>query len=153
MIPYTMIYDRTEADVDEARRLLRKGYINLTQAEKQKWDNGLKGCFNASDLNRILGAIKAVADEIGVEMSAVKTFADGDIPREADFSDMLQRLASISGLYIYPSTPAIPSAPINTYDKINAVEKIIHDVDDVYVKVMANVTRAGELYAGEEYSL
>ena len=153
MIPYTMIYDRTETDIHEAKRLIQKGYSNLSQAEKQKWDSGLKGCFNASDMNRIMGAIKAVADEIGVTMSAVKVFVDGDIPREADYDDMLERLAEISGLYIYPTTPEIPSAPINTYGKVNAVEQIIHDVDDVYVKVMSNVTRSGELYAGEEYSL
>lgn len=60
-----LIYDRTLEDVAEVRRLLAK--LNpetgdgLTAAEQAKWDAGLKGAYNFTDLNRVEAAVKQLA--------------------------------------------------------------------------------------------
>lgn len=60
-----LIYDRTLEDVAEVRRLLAKldpeTGDGLTAAEQAKWDAGLKGAYNFTDLNRVESAVKQLA--------------------------------------------------------------------------------------------
>lgn len=60
-----LIYDRTLEDVAEVRRLLAKldpeTGDGLTAAEQAKWDAGLKGAYNFTDLNRVEAAVKSLA--------------------------------------------------------------------------------------------
>lgn len=60
-----LIYDRTPEDVAEVRRLLAKldpeTGDGLTAAEQAKWDAGLKGAYNFTDLNRVESAVKLLA--------------------------------------------------------------------------------------------
>lgn len=60
-----LIYDRTPEDVAEVRRLLAKldpeTGDGLTAAEQAKWDAGLKGAYNFTDLNRVESAVKTLA--------------------------------------------------------------------------------------------
>lgn len=60
-----LIYDRTLEDVAEVRRLLAKldpeTGDGLTTAEQAKWDAGLKGAYNFTDLNRVEAAVKTLA--------------------------------------------------------------------------------------------
>ena len=60
-----LIYDRTLEDVSEVRRLLAKldpeTGDGLTAAEQAKWDAGLKGAYNFTDLNRVEAAVKTLA--------------------------------------------------------------------------------------------
>ena len=60
-----LIYDRTLEDVAEVRRLLAKldpeTGDGLTAAEQAKWDAGLKGAYNFTDLNRVEAAVKQLA--------------------------------------------------------------------------------------------
>ena len=60
-----LIYDRTLEDVAEVRRLLAKldpeTGDGLTAAEQAKWDAGLKGAYNFTDLNRVEAAVKTLA--------------------------------------------------------------------------------------------
>jgi len=54
----TLITDRTNADVTEYMTLRAKGYFGMTTAEKALWDEGHKGAYNATDLNRVGEAIE-----------------------------------------------------------------------------------------------
>ena len=60
-----LIYDRTLEDVAEVRRLLAKldpeTGDGLTAAEQAKWDAGLKGAYNFTDLNRVEAAVKTLS--------------------------------------------------------------------------------------------
>lgn len=60
-----LVYDRTSEDVAEVRRLLAKldpeTGDGLTAAEQAKWDAGLKGAYNFTDLNRVESAVKLLA--------------------------------------------------------------------------------------------
>ena len=60
-----LIYDRTAEDVERALALSKKAEAGtLTDAEKTEWLAGMKGCYNASDLNRVEAAVKSIAAEL-----------------------------------------------------------------------------------------
>lgn len=60
-----LIYDRTAADVERALALAKKAEAGtLTDAEKTEWLAGMKGCYNAADMNRVEAAVKQLAAEL-----------------------------------------------------------------------------------------
>lgn len=60
-----LIYDRTAEDVERALALAKKAEAGtLTDAEKTEWLAGMKGSYNATDLNRVEAAVKQLAAEL-----------------------------------------------------------------------------------------
>lgn len=60
-----LIYDRTAEDVERALSLAKKAEAGtLTDAEKTEWLAGMKGCYNASDMNRVEAAVQTLAAEL-----------------------------------------------------------------------------------------
>ena len=60
-----LIYDRTAEDVERALALAKKAEAGtLTDAEKAEWLAGMKGCYNAADLNRVEAAVQTLAAEL-----------------------------------------------------------------------------------------
>ena len=57
-----MITDRSASDVLLAKNLIKKGFQNMTEAEKNSFLSGLKGAYNYSDVNRVETAIKYFVD-------------------------------------------------------------------------------------------
>ena len=57
-----LITDRSQADVSEWLTLRAKGFASMTEAEKGKWMAGMKGSYNASDLNRVTAAMSYLAN-------------------------------------------------------------------------------------------
>lgn len=58
-----LVTDRTQADVDYAQALKQLGLAGMSAAQLQEWFGGLKGTYNAADLNRVSDAMEAlVAD-------------------------------------------------------------------------------------------
>ena len=47
------VTDRTQDDVEYAKSLLKKTWKTLSESEKEEYLNGLKGCLNLADLERI----------------------------------------------------------------------------------------------------
>lgn len=61
-----LIYDRTEADATEAVRIERKLHKGetLSDAESAAWNAGMKGGYNAADMNRVESAVTTLAAEL-----------------------------------------------------------------------------------------
>ena len=60
-----LIYDRTAEDVERALALAKKAESGtLTDAEKAEWLAGMKGSYNATDLNRVEAAVQTLAAEL-----------------------------------------------------------------------------------------
>ena len=77
-----LITDRTQADVNRVRELALKGWANLTEGEKAEWNAGMKGAYNATDLNRVTQAM----DYINAELEGygyVTGYSKVTIPHEA----------------------------------------------------------------------
>ena len=54
----TLITDRTEADADRVLELSAKGWAGMTAAEREEFAAGMKGSYNATDLNRVNAAME-----------------------------------------------------------------------------------------------
>ena len=76
-----LIYDRTAEDVERALALAKKAEAGtLTNAEKAEWLAGMKGCYNAADMNRVEAAVQTLAAELNAAgyTAAVEPVLKGD---------------------------------------------------------------------------
>lgn len=150
------VYDRNILDISEAKELTEKiqttGFSSLTENEKQKWQSGLKGTLNYTDLNRIEGNSLELAQMVGVSVDAPKTnWTMTDIPTQRDFKRIRDNVQKIrSSNYVYSDTPVTPELPLNRYEKINDIEKILFDVYDMYTRNMSAIYYVGEIWDEDE---
>lgn len=122
----TPITDRTEADVDELRRLLEKGYKNFTSEEKTLWGKDHKGALNASDLNRIESNSVCLGKCLGIEINTAE-FEPAQFLYVYHFNNIisgLQKVIDEVSKYTTVSIPTMPDYPFNDYIKINLIEEI-----------------------------
>ena len=90
-----LIYDRTAEDVERALALAKKAEAGtLTDVEKTEWLAGMKGCYNAADMNRVEAAVQTLAAELNAAGYAVKVDAilkgHSGIKLELDSNDFQQ---------------------------------------------------------------
>ena len=142
----TLVTDRTEADVSRYSELRDKGWAEMTTAEKAEWVAGMKGAYNASDLNRVASAMAYLSQRFAsagysVPVSSPTDWANGDIPRKDDLDTYLDDLRRIrAALAVMDTTPEAPeSMDYLTWAKANDIEKILADVDDLLTKIAGTV--------------
>lgn len=142
----TLVTDRTEADVSRYSELRDKGWAAMTTAEKAEWVAGMKGAYNASDLNRVASAMSYLSQRFAsagysVPVSSPTDWANGNIPRKDDLDTYLDDLRRIrAALAVMDTTPAAPeSMDYLTWAKANDIEKILADVDDLLTKIAGTV--------------
>lgn len=145
------IYDRTQEDVDRVAELRRIGWDKLTESQRAEWLGGLKGCLNTSDLKRIENDIYVIAQLLEVDMQTNKDNLP-EIPDSLYFARMLDNMQILRDIgYLHGDTPEVPEHPINTYQKVNDVERILHDIYWIYNANNSCYAYCGnELYAGGE---
>lgn len=151
-----LITDRTQADVDRAAALAQKGYASMTDDEKTEWDAGLKGKYNATDLNRVGSAVNYVAGRLNTQGYSVTVapkidWTDTDSPTPAQLTTYLADVSTIrAALAVYANTPETPADMEKlTYAEANDIERILLDVDALITNMMAAWYYAGEIYSGE----
>jgi len=142
----TLVTDRTEADVSRYSELRDKGWAEMTTAEKAEWVAGMKGAYNASDLNRVASAMAYLSQRFAsagysVPISSPTDWANGDIPTKGDMDTYLDDLRRIrAALAVMDTTPSAPgSMDYLTWAKANDIEKILVDVDDLLTKIAGTV--------------
>lgn len=57
-----LVTDRSQSDVARIKTLRKKGWSNMTEAEQEEYLAGMKGAYNATDLNRVESAVEFVND-------------------------------------------------------------------------------------------
>lgn len=146
------VYDRTQEDVEYVKELHSIGWENLSDIQKQEWLKGLKGSLNKSDLKRIENDIYVIAQLLGVELNTNKDNLP-EFPDTLYFSQMLGnvRLLREKG-YRFSTTPSVPELPINTWQKVNDIELILHDIYTVYNSNFIYYC-GDEIYAGSGIGL
>lgn len=152
----TLVTDRTEADVSRYSELRDKGWAEMTTAEKAEWVAGMKGAYNASDLNRVASAMAYLSQRFAsagysVPISSPTDWANGDIPTKGDLDTYLDDLRRIrAALAVMDTTPEAPeSMDYLTWAKANDIEKILVDVDDALGRLLLSPFYSGEIYSGE----
>ena len=109
-----LITDRTQADVDYAARLNAAGWDGMTEDERTAWTLGLKGTYNAADLNRVGNAVNYVAGRLEdagyyVPVSPKIDWIESDIPTESSMVRYLVVVETISNtLPVSPDTTTLP---------------------------------------------
>ena len=152
-----LITDRTQADVDRVKALLRKWRDGtMTDAEKTEWALDLKGAYNASDLNRVGAAVEYVAGRLkgygySISVEPETNWVMDDIPTAEQMETYRANIAAIrAALAVSADTPPAPGSMDNlTYVEANNIEQILLDVDALLTLISQGWYYSGEIYAGE----
>lgn len=138
-----LIFDRTAEDVRTARE--QRGKV-LTP---------FKGCYNATDMNRVEAAVKALAAELNSAGYAVTvnpvTYAESDIIRRSDFAAYLANVQTLrDAIAVRASTPELPAADAKLdYVGANNIERILADLDELLGWMTYSRKYCGTFAAGQ----
>lgn len=148
------VFDRTQADIDRVKELRRIGWQNMTSTQRKEWISGLKGCLNTSDLKRIENDIYVIAQLLDVDVQTNKDNLP-ELPDSIYFARVLENVQILRNIgYLHGDTPEVPVQPLNTYQKWNDIERILHDIYWIYNANNSCYAYCGtELYAGSETEL
>lgn len=151
-----LITDRTQFDIDRVNALAAKGWARMTEAERAEWSAGMKGAYNATDLNRVQSAVRYVKDRLeaighSVNISEQRTWTQQDVPSMADLRKYLDDIAAIRNVSaLLKNPPAIPGDMDRfTYVGANAIEQILQDVNSALTSAIAGFVYSGEFFGGE----
>lgn len=138
------ITDRTQEDVDRVRYLTDVILAGTnTELEWKEFQLDLRGALNYSDLDRIERNLGILADILHIPMVSMERDV---IPRVPYFKNLLINVRRVrESFYRLSNTPLTPDMPLNTYQKINDIEKILRDA---YAAKVRNDQRF--LYCGTE---
>lgn len=151
-----LITDRTQADVDYAARLNAVGWDGMTADERTAWTLGLKGTYNAADLNRVGNAVNYVAGRLegagySVPVNPKIDWLESDIPTYSDMSIYLNNVEIIRGTLTVPTaTPEVPDDMEGlTYEEANDIERILLAVDALITSMINAYFYSNEIVCGE----
>lgn len=149
-----MIYDRTQKDVDAAKQIREnkiKSFQTLTDDDIATLERGM---LTHNTLNRIeakQAELKGIFNNMGYYNTSIATktdwaagdlFYNSDIQRLIDNENVLRK-----AFFDYASTPSTPNISFH-YNDINALEKILVDLEDMTAEVTANYYECGALECG-----
>lgn len=153
----TLITDRTQADVERVRKLAAKGFSTMTAAEQAEWLAGMKGAYNASDLNRVGTALNYLAGRLAsicgksIAWTAKTDWAVTDIITASRAAEYRRQIQDIRDALAYPAgTPDVPQLARLIYIGANDIERILALCEDLIVNVAKSFrhTGAAECAAG-----
>ena len=151
-----LITDRTQADVDYAARLNAAGWDAMTEDQQAQWTLGLKGAYNASDLNRVGNAVIYVAGRLEdagyyVPVDPKIDWLESDIPTESSMVRYLKDVETIRNtLTVRPNTPEVPEDMVGlTYEEANDIERILLIVDALITNMINAYFYSNEINCGE----
>lgn len=128
----TLITDRTAADVARVEELAAKGFAAMTADERAEWLTGMKGAYNASDLNRVGTALNYLAGRLAplcgknIQWSAKTDWSLTDVITASQATVYRQQIQDVRNALTYPSgTPAAPEIDRLTYTGANDIERIL----------------------------
>lgn len=153
----TLVTDRTQADVERVRELAAKGFAAMTAAERAEWLAGMKGAYNASDMNRVGTALNYLAARLApvcgmsIAWSAKTDWAVTDIITASQAAEYRRQIQNIRDALAYPAgTPDAPKLARLTYTGANDIERILKLCEELIVNVAKSFrhTGAAECAAG-----
>lgn len=151
-----LIYDRTVDDVAEALRLTQKAFAGtLTDEEKTVWLAGMKGAYDATDMNRVAAAVSTLSGLLNAagyknEVSA-QNFVEGEDSTDEKYSVYLSNVQTLrDAIAVRASTPSVPAADAKLdYVGANNIEKILADLDELLGWMTYSRKYCGTFAAGQ----
>lgn len=153
----TLVTDRTQADVERVKALAAKGFSAMTADERAEWLAGMKGAYNASDMNRVGTALNYLAGRLGpicgksITWTAKTDWAVTDIITASQAAEYRRQIQNIRDALAYPAgTPDAPQMKRLTYTGANDIERILTICEELIVNVAKSFryTGAAECAAG-----
>jgi hypothetical protein len=147
-----MIFDRTQEDVDTAIRLRNekaKKFESLTDEEIISLE---RGTITTNTLNRIENKQIEIVElfsqlSINVEIEN-KNWEETQIFNRDEFRRILDNLnVLVKSFCVYSNTPNIPKISYH-FEDINAIEKILFDLEELYNKALKSFLCCGIIYCG-----
>ena len=149
-----MIFDRNQNDVDTAV-LLRdtkvKNFETLTESEIATLERGM---LTINTINRIENKqeeLKNLFNDMGYWNTPIinKTWGENDIFNADEFQRILENTNVLRrAFFVYKDTPNTPPVSYHWQD-INALEKILFDLDVMINDVKSNYRECGTFESGE----
>lgn len=149
-----MIFDRTQNDVDTAiilRNTKVKNFEELTESEIATLE---KGTITYNTLNRIetkQQELKNLFNDMGYWNTPMtnKVWGENDIFNVDEFQRILDNMNVLrQAFFVYKNTPNIPNISYH-YEDINALEKILYDLDVMINDVKSHYRECGTFESGE----
>lgn len=150
-----MIFDRTAEDISTALSIraekVQKG-IELTESDITALE---RGTLTYNTLNRIENKQDEQQTRLNDMAYSVTLFGNKvwdatQIYSQAEFDRVLANLEKLKqAFYTLKETPAIPDSNYRRYDTINAVEKILNDIDVVIADIISHYRQCGDIVCGE----
>lgn len=125
----SVVADRTDEDVELVKEYDLIGYQNLTDEQKQEWDNGMKGALNYSDLNRIENNIGYLGEKTLISLDIKTDWNYNSIFDLNNANRILENMQRLCGRFSFSRQPNLPGVPLNDYRKINYVEALLHNMN------------------------
>ena len=149
-----MIFDRTQNDVDTAI-LIRNTKVKKFEALTESDINYLeRGTITINTLNRIESKqeeLKNLINDMGYWNTPItnKVWGENDIFNVDEFQRIIDNTNVLrQAFFVYKETPNTP--PISYYwQDINALEKILYDLDVMINDVKSNYRECGTFESGE----
>ena len=139
-----LIYDRTQKDVQRVAELDKKFRLGtITTAEVEEYLSGMKGAYNATDLNRVGEVIEYIAERLksagyGFGLTVKKDWQISDVITVENTAYYLDAINTLRRWFVArkdtPDTPADLSGL--TYTEANNIEKILFDIDELITKMI-----------------
>ena len=150
-----MIFDRTQNDVDTAILLINTKVKNFETLKESEIATLEKGTITYNTLNRIENKqklLKGLFEEIGYWNIPItnKVWGETDIFNVVEFQRILDNTKVLrEAFFTYKNTPNTPPISYH-YNDINALEKILHDLDVMINDVKSHYRQCGAFECGEE---
>lgn len=151
-----MIYDRKRADVDTANEIrtnkLQKG-IPLTADDVAKLERGM---LTEVTFNRIEGKqaeLKERLNELGYWNTPTvnRQWVDGEVFDYSDYLRVVDILEILKSAYfVYPDTPEVVILDYYSFNNINALEKSLHDIEEILDDMISKYKVCGVAHCGED---
>lgn len=150
-----MIFDRTQNDVDTAiliRNTKVKKFEELSESDINYLE---RGTITINTLNRIENKqeeLKNLFNDIGYWNTEItnKSWTKNDIFNVDEFQRIIDNTNVLrQAFFVYKATPNTPPISYH-YSDINALEKILYDLDVMINDVKSNYRECGTFECGEE---
>lgn len=153
-----LIYDRTQVDVDRAIELNDKyNRGTITTEEMAEWDNGLKGAYNYTDLNRIETWCEYIAIQLNsynynVNITTKTDWDSEDFPIKVELKRIRDNVETLKNAF-YSLTSVPDSLEKMTYKKANDLEKVLNELNMYINNMQFGFLYSGTFYSGESEGL
>lgn len=152
-----LITDRTQNDVDRVNELAQKMMLGTASTqERDEWFAGMRGAYNATDLNRVNTAMEYINGWISnsgyatgyVDQEIEWTMSD--IQVQTQMATYLNNVAAIGSVFPLKNPPTLPESIVYlTYIGANAIEKILVLADKIHPLMEKTPFYSGEVFCGE----